>query len=1046
MTRRNPGSTWLVVLRADALEDWLKANHTGIQRKGPKGYKSLCNSDTSLIAYLRWCTHGVEIGAVDRAFVVSAATGSEAAMKGLKEFNAATVRMYQPLLSMAIERVLPGPVYMAEIYDRETSAVEYEPFTPASKDEMLREVQERASEYGEGFDLKVAAFSRAPATLGRRFIEGTAENIDFSRNRVDMSEAAADDARDQMDEVSGMVAGSGFSVGLPQPMWSPAMMKAYAKGDENAFDQAYLEFKSRARTEEHADQVRKSMLPELSKADMQRKLTGNPYKVVIPSVRGISFARRNPSSSSELYHATLSGKNDEIVLSMIDGIDSSRAQGFGQGQGFYLFTHRKEAVNHARGLVSGRGFAKEVKVEGEPIIVVVDAPLTPENYDADYEVSAADFRRFLFVHKDWIRDNADKLGLVFWPAYTSTSRFSPAVISVPDGITLTAPGMSRATFSIMAEPPADDPAKTGLAARLSILAQRIAAVSPELLLQFEESTLKTMPAVKYVGPKIQPARIERPDGTVIWRRDVRSNPKDLEGRYIPDRYLAGLPAALQKQRIGELTQSRDDYKRGDYSELPTDRTARKMGLVKQSNYTTTAKERGVEWRGNAEDMAKRVLMVYSGRAPANEVQQFAEALRKSFSKGLAAWKSGGHRPGASQQNWAVARVNSLVVGGKTSWTADKKLFEVLPAAVRAKIEAMRAKQNPLRRNPVEDKQEQQEVWKLLGLGKGKQRKLERQAVKKLEELKTDPKLAEDLVSDALLYAATYIFRLADYSDIVADLDRWSSEFWRAAERYVETNAHLAAEHSHASPPARRRAEQIKQQAASLTRLTGTKPTLAELSKSLQPIRGVGMTPDQIRTAVAAGRPPILLAIDTLSHKDRKHLQLPEVGATYQTDAEQLQEQKNLAAFAQAQLSETEKKVLERSLADSPNWAQLGLTVSEGKYRAAAAVMKLRNTVRALQAHNIAQAHVLELSDVAKVYADSSPRRIILTSDGEEMDVQDLRDALIRAEDRAAKAEVRLLTTSGNTNILEQWEAERRRLEAREAVLIEAIPEGTRGRW
>jgi DTW domain-containing protein YfiP len=177
--------------------------------------------------------------------------------------------------------------------------------------------------------------------------------------------------------------------------------------------------------------------------------------------------------------------------------------------------------------------------------------------------------------------------------------------------------------------------------------------------------------------------------------NIKENPTDLVGRHIPDRYLAGLPAALQKQRIGELTESRDAYKRGDYSELPTDVTARKMGLVKQSNYTTEAKKRGVEWRGDAEDMAGRVLQVYSGRAPANEVQQFAEALRASFAKGLAAWKSGGHRPGATAQNWAVARVNSLVVGGKTSWTADKKLFEVLPAAVRAKIESMRQKQNPI---------------------------------------------------------------------------------------------------------------------------------------------------------------------------------------------------------------------------------------------------------------------------------------------------------------------------------------------------------------
>jgi hypothetical protein len=177
--------------------------------------------------------------------------------------------------------------------------------------------------------------------------------------------------------------------------------------------------------------------------------------------------------------------------------------------------------------------------------------------------------------------------------------------------------------------------------------------------------------------------------------EVMSNPVDLAGRHIPERYLAGLPPALQQQRIRELTESRDAYKRGDYSELPTDRAARKMGLVKQSKYTTEAKKRGIEWRGNAEDMAARVLRFYSGRAPAREVEAFAEALRASFAKGLAAWKSGGHRPGATAQNWAVARVNSLVVGGKTSWTADKKQFAVLPDAVRAKIESMRQKQNPI---------------------------------------------------------------------------------------------------------------------------------------------------------------------------------------------------------------------------------------------------------------------------------------------------------------------------------------------------------------
>lgn len=168
---------------------------------------------------------------------------------------------------------------------------------------------------------------------------------------------------------------------------------------------------------------------------------------------------------------------------------------------------------------------------------------------------------------------------------------------------------------------------------------------------------------------------------------AKANPVDLAGRHIPERYLAGLPPALQKQRIRELTESRDAYKMGDYSELPTDRAARKMGLVKQSAYTTVAKKRGIEYRGDFDDMATRVLNHYTGSSPARARAELAQALSSSFRKGLAAWKSGGHRPGATAQNWAVARVNSLVVGGKTAWTADKKQFSALPDAARGKIGA-----------------------------------------------------------------------------------------------------------------------------------------------------------------------------------------------------------------------------------------------------------------------------------------------------------------------------------------------------------------------
>ena len=48
-------------------------------------------------------------------------------------------------------------------------------------------------------------------------------------------------------------------------------------------------------------------------------------------------------------------------------------------------------------------------------------------------------------------------------------------------------------------------------------------------------------------------------------------------------------------------------------------------------------------------------------------------LKKVYDRGMAAWK-GGHRPGASQQQWAFARVNSFITKSSGTWGgADKDL-------------------------------------------------------------------------------------------------------------------------------------------------------------------------------------------------------------------------------------------------------------------------------------------------------------------------------------------------------------------------------------
>jgi len=48
-------------------------------------------------------------------------------------------------------------------------------------------------------------------------------------------------------------------------------------------------------------------------------------------------------------------------------------------------------------------------------------------------------------------------------------------------------------------------------------------------------------------------------------------------------------------------------------------------------------------------------------------------LKQVFNRGMAAWKTG-HRPGATQQQWGYARVNSFITKGKGTWgKADKDL-------------------------------------------------------------------------------------------------------------------------------------------------------------------------------------------------------------------------------------------------------------------------------------------------------------------------------------------------------------------------------------
>jgi hypothetical protein len=55
-------------------------------------------------------------------------------------------------------------------------------------------------------------------------------------------------------------------------------------------------------------------------------------------------------------------------------------------------------------------------------------------------------------------------------------------------------------------------------------------------------------------------------------------------------------------------------------------------------------------------------------------------LKQVYKRGFAAWKVG-HKPGTTPQQWAMARVNSFITGGRTRVKGDPDLW----AKVKGKI-------------------------------------------------------------------------------------------------------------------------------------------------------------------------------------------------------------------------------------------------------------------------------------------------------------------------------------------------------------------------
>jgi hypothetical protein len=126
--------------------------------------------------------------------------------------------------------------------------------------------------------------------------------------------------------------------------------------------------------------------------------------------------------------------------------------------------------------------------------------------------------------------------------------------------------------------------------------------------------------------------------------------------YFPAKYFKGLSTRKTKQRKGEITRRA------------------KMSFESAKAYVPFKTDKGVKTRKSS--YTDRFHRKYPGITSMPDIAKATgipkSILEKVYDRGMAAWRTG-HRPGASQQAWGMARVYSFALKGKTYRTSDADL-------------------------------------------------------------------------------------------------------------------------------------------------------------------------------------------------------------------------------------------------------------------------------------------------------------------------------------------------------------------------------------
>ena len=146
----------------------------------------------------------------------------------------------------------------------------------------------------------------------------------------------------------------------------------------------------------------KGAIELLSQAFEESGLNPDFYKT-LPQKRKLGGVIR------DIWHGTTTGQDDSVLKSFKKyGAKSDVSSGFGQGQGFYVYSDPTSAMVRAMELEGGANYLTAADPNGKPMALKFTELLDGKNWDLDYEFQNADIVNFIHSHYDRVKEAVAK--------------------------------------------------------------------------------------------------------------------------------------------------------------------------------------------------------------------------------------------------------------------------------------------------------------------------------------------------------------------------------------------------------------------------------------------------------------------------------------------------------------------------------------------------------------------------------------------------------------------------------------------------------------